>query len=141
MADKTAIREVWVTNAQGLHARPASMFVELASQFQSRVELIKDSERVDGKSILSVLTLAAVQGTRLLIRAEGEDAEEAVEALARLFAAGFDNAPQQRQAKRGDPAMGGGTLSEGGSGNGPGSSVTSEEVGSSRDADQPNALT
>lgn len=92
MAERTAIREVVVTNAQGLHARPAHLFVTCANRFRSRIEVIKDAERVDGKSILSVLTLAAVKGTRLVLRAEGEDAEEAVEALAQLFAKEFHDA-------------------------------------------------
>ena len=56
------MRTVIVTNPQGLHARPADLFVKLASQFESKIEVIKDGERVDGKSILDILTLAAVAG-------------------------------------------------------------------------------
>jgi len=79
-----ATRKVIVTNPQGLHARPADLFVKLASKFQSRIEVIKGSERVDGKSILAILTLAAVEGTELWIEANGEDAEPAIQALAEL---------------------------------------------------------
>ena len=64
MADGKISRTVVVTNPQGLHARPADLFVKLASQYQATIEVIKDGERVDGKSILAILTLAAVQGTQ-----------------------------------------------------------------------------
>jgi phosphotransferase system HPr (HPr) family protein len=80
---------VVVRNPQGLHARPADALVKTALRFVSRIELVKDSERVDGKSILSILTLAAEEGTKLSIEATGDDAEEAVEALAGLFARNF----------------------------------------------------
>src|SRR5690242_6067866 len=71
-------RTVIVTNPQGLHARPADLFVKLASQFESQIEIIKDSERVDVKSILAILTLAAVEGTELSIEATGTVAERAL---------------------------------------------------------------
>jgi phosphotransferase system HPr (HPr) family protein len=82
-------RTVVVTNPQGLHARPADMFVKLASRFESKIELVKDSERVDGKSILAILTLAASEGTMLSIEATGRDAEQALDALADLVAQNF----------------------------------------------------
>jgi phosphocarrier protein len=66
------------------------MFVRLAMQFESAVEVERDGDRFDGKSILSLMTLAAEQGTQLLLRAEGPDAGEALEALAELFGRGFD---------------------------------------------------
>ena len=90
MAGGTASRIVVVTNPQGLHARPADLFVKLASQYESTVEVIKDGERVDGKSILAILTLAAVQGTQLEIEATGPDAEAALNALAELIGRDFD---------------------------------------------------
>lgn len=90
MADNTLARTVVVTNPQGVHARPANLFVQTANQFQSRIEVIKDGERVDGKSILSILTLAAVEGTRLEIVATGPDAEAALAALADLIGRNFD---------------------------------------------------
>jgi phosphocarrier protein HPr len=84
MSEARLARTVVVTNPQGLHARPADLFVKLATRFASRVEIVKDRERVDGKSILAILTLAAAEGTKLSIEAEGPDAAEALEALAAL---------------------------------------------------------
>lgn len=84
-----ASRTVVVTNPQGLHARPADLFVKLATRFAAKVELVKGDERVDGKSILAILTLAAVAGTRLSIEADGPDAEQALDALAKLVEHGF----------------------------------------------------
>jgi phosphotransferase system HPr (HPr) family protein len=90
MADGTQKRTVVVSNPQGIHARPADIFVKLASQYQARIEVIKNGERVDGKSILALLTLAAVEGTQLDIEATGPDAPAALEALAELFSRNFD---------------------------------------------------
>lgn len=78
-----------VNNPQGFHLRPAHAFVELASKFASSVSITKDGETVDGKSILSILTLAAMQGSELSLSARGEDAEEALDALAELVENGF----------------------------------------------------
>lgn len=82
-------RQVTVVNPQGFHARPAHLFVKLASSFQSQIEIIKGNEVVNGKSILDLLTLGAGNGTTLTLRANGPDAEAAVEALARLIEGGF----------------------------------------------------
>jgi phosphotransferase system HPr (HPr) family protein len=90
MAEGTVSRTVVVTNPQGVHARPADMFVKLASQYQSTIEVIKDGERVDGKSILAILTLAAVEGTALQLEATGPDAQAALDALAELIVRNFD---------------------------------------------------
>ena len=90
MADQTRTRTVTVTNPQGLHARPADAFVKTALRYSSKIEVIKESERVDGTSILSLLTLAALEGTKLSLEATGSDAEQALEALAELFARNFD---------------------------------------------------
>ena len=81
--------EVILPTENGLHARPATKFVEAASRYTSEITVAKDSMVVDGKSVIEILTLAAEQGTRLVITAEGEDAEEAVETLARLVESGF----------------------------------------------------
>ncbi len=62
----------------------------LASQYQAKIEVIKEGHRVDGKSILNILTLAAVQGTQLSIEANGPDAQAALDALSELFARNFD---------------------------------------------------
>jgi phosphotransferase system HPr (HPr) family protein len=82
-------RQVTVVNPQGFHARPAHLFVKLAATFQSQIEIIKGNEVVNGKSILDLLTLGAGNGTTLTLRANGPDAEAAVEALAQLIEGGF----------------------------------------------------
>lgn len=100
MSEKFASREVVVTNPQGFHARPASAFVRMALAYQSAIHLTKDTrphEKVDGKQVIELLILSAPQGTRLSIHAQGEDAEEAVAALANLVENGFsemDGAPK-----------------------------------------------
>jgi len=97
MAEITVSKTVTVLNPQGLHARPVDLFVKLANQFDARIEVIKDGERVDGKSILSVLTLAAEQDAQLLIEAFGPDAEVAVNALVELVESGFTDEDQINQ--------------------------------------------
>lgn len=82
-------RVIVIRNAQGLHARPADMFARLARQFQSRIELVREGQRVEASSIMDLLTLGAAQGTELILEAEGVDAQEAVEALAKLVESGF----------------------------------------------------
>jgi phosphocarrier protein len=82
-------REATIVNQEGLHARPAARIVRLASQFSADVEIAKDGLGVNGKSIMGVMMLAAECGSSILIRADGPDAEQAVEALARLVASGF----------------------------------------------------
>ena len=89
MSELRLTRTVVVTNPQGLHARPADMFVKTALRFESKIEVVKDSERVDGKSILSMLTLAAMEGTKLSLEATGRDAQQALDALAELFVKNF----------------------------------------------------
>lgn len=80
---------VRVVNELGLHARPSAEFVKLASHFQSEVSLGRDAMRVNGKSIMGVMTLAAECGCELSIRAEGDDAEAAAQSLADLVNRGF----------------------------------------------------
>jgi phosphocarrier protein len=82
-------REATIVNQEGLHARPAAQIVRLASSFSSEIELVKDGMDVNGKSIMGVMMLAAECGSSILIRAEGPDAEQAVQALADLVAGGF----------------------------------------------------
>jgi phosphocarrier protein NPr/phosphocarrier protein len=86
----TVSREVVVVNAQGLHARPADLLAREARKWQSRIELVSDAQRADGKSILEVLTLAAEAGTRLIVEATGPDAREALEAIGSLFERRFN---------------------------------------------------
>ena len=85
-------RIVIVKNAQGLHARPAHALVQLASKYESTIMIGKASELVDCKSILSILTLGAADGTELTISADGEDATNALETLSDFFEAGFEGA-------------------------------------------------
>lgn len=83
-------RIVTVINPEGLHARPADMLVRTASKFTAEIMIGKDSEFVDCKSILSLLTLGAAQGTELTLTARGDDAAAALQSIAQLFDAGFD---------------------------------------------------
>jgi phosphocarrier protein len=79
-----------ITNEVGLHARPAALFVQTASRFkQTRIEIVKDGVTRDAKSMLSVLTMAVKQGTRIAIRAEGPEADEALTALSDLVKRDF----------------------------------------------------
>ena len=84
----TASKDIVVSNKLGLHARPAMQFVDLANQFTSNVTVHKFGEEpgeADGKSVMQMIILAATEGTPLRIDAEGEDAEAAVDKLAKLF--------------------------------------------------------
>ena len=81
--------EVQVGNRLGLHARAAAKFVHVANGFRSKITVSKDSTRVDGKSILGLLTLAAARGSRLRLSAEGDDAAAALRALAELVRGKF----------------------------------------------------
>lgn len=89
--DYAAMRQELVTipNKLGLHARAAALFTKQASVFSSKIEVIKDHMRVNGKSIMELLTIAGIQGTQITIRAEGEDENEAVETLVKLVKEGF----------------------------------------------------
>ncbi len=81
--------QVTILNKYGLHARPAAEFVKLANKFQAEVWVAKDQVEVNGKSIMGVMMLAAERGSAVDIRANGDDAEAAVAALARLVADRF----------------------------------------------------
>ena len=74
-------RKIKIKNAQGLHARPASIFVRIANKFESDVAVKKGAERVNGKSIMGLLVLAANQGSIIEIEASGPDAEKAMKEL------------------------------------------------------------
>ncbi len=78
-------REVIIRNKLGIHARPAQMIVELAKKFKSDIYIEKDGMRANARSLLGILMLVAPKGTKLKLIAEGEDAKEAVEALAKLI--------------------------------------------------------
>ena len=76
-------------NRLGLHARAAARFVHTANRFRARITVSRDGRTMDGKSILGILLLAASQGSRLVLTADGEDEAPAVEALAALIDGGF----------------------------------------------------
>jgi Phosphotransferase System HPr (HPr) Family len=78
-----------IKNKLGLHARAAATFVRLSNKFSSSVKLIKDGHEVDGKSILGVLSLAAIQGSELKVVTTGEDAGEALSEMGKLIESGF----------------------------------------------------
>ena len=81
--------EVQIANSLGLHARAAARFVHLANSFKSRITVAREGTRVDGKSMLGLLTLAAARGARLRLSADGEDEADALEQLARLVRTRF----------------------------------------------------
>ena len=88
----SAAIEVTVSNENGLHARPAMSFVDLANQFQSEIRVIKPGDEAvtaDGKSVMQMIILAATEGTPMRIEADGDDADAAVKALAELFESKF----------------------------------------------------
>jgi phosphocarrier protein HPr len=85
-----ATAKATVVNRLGLHARPAMVFVDLASTFASSVQVRKGDTEVDGKSIMQVMMLAAGQGSELEIMADGADAERAAAELKALVDGGFD---------------------------------------------------
>jgi len=88
-------RIVTVINPMGIHMRPANLLSRAAGRFQCTIEIEKDGQAIDGKSIMSILTLGARQGTRLALRARGVDAQEAVDVLAELFEQGFDESDSE----------------------------------------------
>jgi phosphocarrier protein HPr len=85
----TAERRVTVINVLGLHVRPAAKLAAVAMRFQSDIRILRDSQEINAKSSLDLLTLAASHGVVLTLRASGEDAEAAVAAIADLIASGF----------------------------------------------------
>ena len=83
-------KELTINNKHGLHARPAAQFVKMSSSFSSEIWVEKDDERINGKSIMGLMMLAAGQGSRIIIMADGEDENEAITALETLVNGGFD---------------------------------------------------
>lgn len=83
-------KELVVTNKNGIHARPAMMFVKTANRFGCSIFVEKDGERVNGKSIMGLMMLAAGPGSKLTVRAEGEDAPRALGELETLLRRKFD---------------------------------------------------
>ncbi len=83
-------RILTIPNKRGLHARAAAKFVTLAERFSASVEVVKDGQAVAAQSIMGLMMLGAGQGSTIELRAEGWDAKEALDALAALIEAGFD---------------------------------------------------
>jgi phosphocarrier protein len=92
IADKdfAETQDMVVQNKLGIHARPAAMFVKTASRFDCDVFVERDGERVNGKSIMGLMMLAAGPGTRIRVRAEGSDAHQALKELENLLQRKFD---------------------------------------------------
>ncbi len=79
-----------VPNRAGIHARPAALIAQTANKFSSEITIEKDSAAVNAKSIMGVITMAAGYNTQLILRAEGEDEKQAVEAIVQLFESKFE---------------------------------------------------
>ena len=90
MTNERIERQVEIVNPDGFHARPAAAFVRLAESFRCDLWLEKDGVEVNAKSIMGVLMLAAEKGSQLMIRAKGDDADDALTALGDLIAGGFE---------------------------------------------------
>jgi len=78
-------KELIIKNKQGLHARPAAIFVQVANKFDSRITVRRDAEEVNGKSIMGILMLGAEKGSLIIIEADGPDAQEALAELENII--------------------------------------------------------
>jgi phosphocarrier protein len=86
MTEKTVV----ISNRAGIHARPAAVLVQAVKDFKCSIHLEKGNDKINAKSIMGILTLAAVYGTEIKISAEGEDEEQAVETIVNLFESKFE---------------------------------------------------
>jgi len=82
-------KNIKIVNKLGLHARPASLLVQTAMKYSSNITIIKDEYKVDAKSIMGILMLAASCGTELIIQTEGSDEQEALDSIEKIFNEGF----------------------------------------------------
>jgi phosphocarrier protein len=78
-------RQIIVQKKEGLHARPAALFVQVANKFDAKIVVKRDSEEVNGKSIMGILMLGAEKGSVIIIEAEGKDAQQAVKELGKII--------------------------------------------------------
>lgn len=85
-------KEVVVQNQVGLHARPATFFIQRANEFKAGIWIVNDERKVNAKSLLGVLTLGITRGTKITIVADGSDQEEAVDSLVDLISSNFIDA-------------------------------------------------
>ena len=77
-------KKLTVKNKQGLHARPAALFVQIANRFESRITIKRDKEKINGNSIMGILMLGAEKGSEILIEADGDDAQLAIVELEKI---------------------------------------------------------
>ena len=84
-------REVVITNASGLHARPATFFIQKANTYRSGVWVVKDDRKVSAKSLLGVLSIGIAKGMTITIVADGDDEEAALKGLVELIESGFND--------------------------------------------------
>ena len=89
---EAVVRQLVVRTESGLHARPAAAFVKTANSFRAQITVTKDGDSVNGKSIMGLMTLAASNGTRLIIETKGDDAKAAADAIEELFEQNFNEA-------------------------------------------------
>jgi phosphocarrier protein HPr len=89
-SDSTITKDLTVSNKLGIHARPAAMFVKIANRFACDIFVEKDGEKVNGKSIMGLMMLAAGPGSKLTVIAEGDDASQALVELETLLKRKFD---------------------------------------------------
>ncbi len=87
---KKITKELTIVNRLGMHARPAAMFVKIANRHKAELWVEKDGEQVNGKSIMGLMMLAAGQGSKLIVTADGSDAEKAIGEIEDLIARKFD---------------------------------------------------
>lgn len=84
------VKDLLIVNKLGIHARPAALFVKTANRFKCEIFVEKDGEKVNGKSIMGLMMLAAGPGSRLTVHAQGHDASEALDEIEALIARKFD---------------------------------------------------
>ncbi len=89
-SERKCSKELTILNPLGMHARPSARFVKVSNQFKSEIWVEKDGEQVNGKSIMGLMMLAAGQGSKLRVTAEGPDAEKALEEIETLVQGHFD---------------------------------------------------
>ena len=83
-------KEVTIKNRAGIHARPAALIVQTANEYDAQIYLEKENNRINSKSIMGIITLGASYNTKLQVVAEGDDEEEAVDAIVKLFENRFE---------------------------------------------------
>lgn len=83
-------KEIVIKNDSGLHARPAALFVQIANKYDSEISVKKGKRVVNGKSIMGIMMLAAAKGSRIIVKADGDDADRAIEELEKLLLGEID---------------------------------------------------